>query len=136
MASRGRQPPDFRPNGELTRFNCNEGFHKASPSFVVLPSGVLPHAIFDVVIEDEIQFFVAEAIVLGQNAVDFVEDRFGFAGVKLLKLAVFPDSSDRMRFVIGHQAIKCDSKFAPEITSKDTYWETLHVGSCYVSLVA
>ena len=41
-------------------------------SFVVV--AVLPQAIFDVVIEDEIRFFVAEAVVLRRNAVDFIEN--------------------------------------------------------------
>lgn len=74
----------------VTRFDqlaAPFGFRKASlcrpQSFVVV---VLPHALFDVVIEDEVQFFVAEAVDLLSEKPDFVADASGF-GEMLPQLA-------------------------------------------------
>lgn len=73
----------------VTRFDqlaAPFGFRKASlcrpQSFVV----VLPHSLFDVVIEDEVQFFVAEAVDLLGEKPDFVADASGF-GEMLPQLA-------------------------------------------------
>src|SRR6266571_6653499 len=38
-------------------------------------------AIFEVVSEDEVKFFIGEMVVLGQDVVDLIDDGLGFAGV-------------------------------------------------------
>ena len=43
---------------------------------VVIIQPLPPHAVLDVVVDDEVQFLVGEAVVLRQNAVDFVDDWF------------------------------------------------------------
>ena len=40
------------------------------------PGGVLAHAIFDVVVDDEVEFFVGEAVVVGKDAIGLVNDGF------------------------------------------------------------
>ena len=42
------------------------------------------HPILDVVVDDEVQFLVREAVVLGEHAVDFVNDGFRHFHVELI----------------------------------------------------
>lgn len=44
---------------------------------------ILPHAILDIVVDDEVELFVCKAVVLGQHAVDLV-DGLAFARIVLL----------------------------------------------------
>jgi hypothetical protein len=41
----------------------------------------LPHAVFDIVVDNEIQLFVSETIMLGEKAVNLVDDGFGEFGI-------------------------------------------------------
>jgi len=43
----------------------------------ILVAAVLPHPVLDVVVDDEVQLLVREAVVLGENSVDLVDDGFG-----------------------------------------------------------
>jgi hypothetical protein len=43
----------------------------------------LAYTVFDVVVDDEIEFFVSEAVVISMGFVYFVNDGFGFRGNKL-----------------------------------------------------
>ena len=45
-----------------------------------------PHAVLDVVIDDEIQFFVGEAVVSGEYAVYFIDDGFTYSGLNRSEL--------------------------------------------------
>ena len=42
------------------------------------------HTIFDVVVGNEVQFFLGEVVVFGKNTIDFVYDVFGFLNFELL----------------------------------------------------
>jgi hypothetical protein len=47
-------------------------------AIVVLPAvQFLAHAVLDVVVDDEIQLGVGEAVMLGEKTVDLVDDGFG-----------------------------------------------------------
>jgi hypothetical protein len=38
-------------------------------AFLLLTFAIAPHAVFDVVVDDEVEFFVGEAVVLGKDAI-------------------------------------------------------------------
>ncbi len=40
------------------------------------------HAVFDVVVDDEVEFFVGEAVVLGEHAIYLIYDGLGEAGLE------------------------------------------------------
>ncbi len=44
---------------------------------------LVAHAVLDVVVDDEVQLFFRETVVLRQKLVDFVDDGLGELGVKL-----------------------------------------------------
>lgn len=67
------------------------GGHRRSFGIVIAASDAEP--IFDVVVEDEIEFLVGEAVVFGERAIDFVEDGFRDARAKLL---VFDSAGQRV----------------------------------------
>ncbi|MBA7536353.1 hypothetical protein ES705_28616 [subsurface metagenome] len=46
----------------------------------------LAHTVFDVVVDDEVEFFFAEAVVLGEDGVDLVDYWFGFFRGKFIIL--------------------------------------------------
>lgn len=47
-------------------------------SLLFIPTAVLPHAVLDVVVDDEIQFLVGEAVMRSQNRVDVIYGRLRF----------------------------------------------------------
>jgi hypothetical protein len=57
-------------------------------------------AVFDVVVDNEIQLFFRESVVLGEDCVDFVDDGFGFAKEKFLIR-----NSKEMKVVLTYQQI-------------------------------
>jgi hypothetical protein len=59
-------------------------FHdSAASSFFTLPS-ISPHAVLDAVVDDEVQFFISEAVVLGEDAVYFIYDKFGVFWIEFI----------------------------------------------------
>src|SRR5207302_1565170 len=48
---------------------------------LALFSAVTPHTILDIVVDNEIQFLVCEAVVFGEDAVYFVDDGFRLPNV-------------------------------------------------------
>ena len=56
-------------------------------SFLIcFAGGVLAHAVFDVVVDDEVEFFVGEAVMLRQYTVDLIDDRLGHTRIDALDL--------------------------------------------------
>ena len=51
---------------------------------IPLGFGVAPDAVFDVVVQDEVQLLRCKSVVPCQHPVDFVEDGFGFTWIKLI----------------------------------------------------
>jgi len=52
--------------------------------FSLLLASIIPaHAVFDVVVDDEVQLLVGEPVVLRQNRVDLVDDGLGFTNMKI-----------------------------------------------------
>lgn len=41
---------------------------------------ILPHTVFDVVVDNEIELLIREAVVLGKHAVNFIQDWLGMLG--------------------------------------------------------
>ena len=62
--------------------------HRAIPDLphgsILLPIVRAAHAVLDIVVDDEVQFLVREAVVFRQHAVDFVDDGFGYIRVELV----------------------------------------------------
>ncbi len=54
--------------------------------FILLCLSGKPHAVLDVVVDDEVEFLVGKSIVLGENAVDFINDFFDLAGANAIDL--------------------------------------------------
>ena len=50
---------------------------------------LLPHPILDVVVDDEVQLLVCEAVVACEHAVDFVDDRFVSRGLRALTVTIW-----------------------------------------------
>jgi len=44
--------------------------------FLGLGLVVLAHAIFDVIVDDKVEFFVCETVVFGECVIDFINDGF------------------------------------------------------------
>ncbi len=70
----------------LSRFMCDNV--KMIPITVSIRHSLLriefvAHAVLDVVVDDEVQLLLREAVVLRQKLVDFVDDGLGELGVKL-----------------------------------------------------
>jgi hypothetical protein len=51
---------------------------------LLMLSSCLPHAVLDVIVDDEVELFVRETIVLRQNAVDVVDDGLAQTRTELL----------------------------------------------------
>ena len=50
------------------------GIERCSISSHILTLPLPAHAVFDIVVNDEVQFLICQAVVVGQHAVDFVDD--------------------------------------------------------------
>lgn len=58
-----------------TRYGVSSTADAGRPALFI--ARIAPHAVFDVVIDDEIQLFVAESVMRGQHPVYFINDWFG-----------------------------------------------------------
>ncbi len=62
-----------RKGEESRRWERIPSFHPAS----LLPASLPAHAVFDVVVDDEVQFLFRETVVLGEDGVDRGKDGLG-----------------------------------------------------------
>ena len=55
-----------------------------SGSLLALSIAIFTHAVLDVVVDDEVEFFIGEAVVFGEDAVDLIHERFRVRWIKFL----------------------------------------------------
>src|SRR2546428_12877367 len=57
-----------------------------SDSLLALSVTIPSHTVLDVVVDDEVQFFVSEAVVFGEDAIYLIHERFRVRWIKFLEL--------------------------------------------------
>ena len=51
--------------------------------FSLFASIISPHPVFDIIVDDEVEFFVSKAIVLGKDAIGLLRDQWGSGQVRI-----------------------------------------------------